>query len=67
MEHPRRVGGRILTEEQDAVGFVEVFEKHGPTGAPMTSGNATEVDSWHMFELSGKLLVPYMRPNSWNM
>ena len=38
-----------------------------PTGTPITFGKATEVDSWHMLELSGKLLVPYMRPNNWYM
>ena len=35
-----------------------------PTGTPMLSGSATEVLSWHMFELSGRLLVPYSRANS---
>jgi hypothetical protein len=30
----------------------------------MLSGKATEVLSWHMLELSGRLLVPYMRANS---
>ena len=29
-----------------------------PTGTPMLSGSATEVLSWHMLELSGRLLVP---------
>ena len=29
-----------------------------PTGTPMLSGNATEVVSWHMLELSGRLLLP---------
>ena len=29
-----------------------------PTGTPMLPGSATEVISWHMFELSGRLLVP---------
>ena len=32
-----------------------------PTGTPMLSGSATDVVSWHMLELSGRLLVPYMR------
>src|SRR5689334_20423881 len=36
------------------------FSKTVPTGTPIASGKATEVDSWHMFELSGKLFVPYM-------
>ncbi len=29
-----------------------------PTGTPMLSGSATEVVSWHILELSGRLLVP---------
>ena len=32
-----------------------------PTATPMVLGNATDVDSWHMLELSGRLLLPYMR------
>ncbi len=31
---------------------------HVPTGTPMVSGSATEVVSWHMLELSGRLLLP---------
>ena len=30
-----------------------------PLPIPMVSSRATEVDSWHMFEQSGRLLVPY--------
>ena len=29
-----------------------------PTGTPMLSGSATDVLSWHMLELSGRLLLP---------
>ena len=29
-----------------------------PTGEPIVFGKATDVLSWHMFELSGRLLVP---------
>ena len=32
---------------------------------PIASARATEVDSWHMFEQSGRLLVPKARANSW--
>ncbi len=32
---------------------------------PMVSASATEVDSWHMFEQSGRLLVPKARTKSW--
>ena len=35
-----------------------------PTGAPTLCFMATEVVSWHMFELSGKLLLPYRRASS---
>lgn len=33
----------------------------------MVFGKATEVLSWHMLELSGRLLQPYMRTISWYM
>ena len=36
-----------------------------PLPMPITSASATEVDSWHMFEQSGMLLVPKARTNSW--
>ena len=36
-----------------------------PLPMPMTSARATDVDSWHMFEQSGRLLVPNARTNSW--
>ena len=32
-----------------------------PTGTPMLIGKATDVVSWHMLELSGRLLLPYSR------
>ncbi len=32
---------------------------------PTTSAIARLVDSWHMFEQSGRLLVPNARTNSW--
>ena len=32
---------------------------------PMVSARATEVDSWHMLEQSGRLLVPKARAKSW--
>ena len=36
-----------------------------PLPMPMVSASATEVDSWHMFEQSGRLLVPNARTKSW--
>ena len=32
---------------------------------PTTSDSATPLESWHMFDQSGKLLVPNIRPTSW--
>jgi hypothetical protein len=32
---------------------------------PTTSAMARLVDSWHMFEQSGRLFVPNARTNSW--
>ena len=32
---------------------------------PIVSSIAVPVDSWHMFEQSGRLLVPKARTNSW--
>ncbi len=32
-----------------------------PTGTPMLLGSPNEVLSWHMLELSGRLLLPYRR------
>ncbi len=32
---------------------------------PITSARPTEVDSWHMLEQSGRLLVPKARTKSW--
>ena len=36
-----------------------------PLPTPIDSGRPTLVASWHMFEQSGKLLVPNSRTNSW--
>lgn len=36
-----------------------------PLPMPTASGRPRLVASWHMFEQSGKLLVPNMRTNSW--
>jgi len=35
-----------------------------PLPTPIGSGKPTLVASWHMFEQSGKLLVPYSRPTA---
>ena len=36
-----------------------------PLPMPIDCGRPTLVGSWHMFEQSGKLLVPSSRANSW--
>ncbi len=36
-----------------------------PLPMPIVSASATEVDSWHMLEQSGRLLVPKARAKSW--
>ena len=36
-----------------------------PLPTPMVSVRATPLDSWHMFEQSGRLFVPNSRTNSW--
>ena len=36
-----------------------------PLPTPSDCGRPTLVASWHMFEQSGKLLVPYSRTKSW--
>src|ERR1700753_4144757 len=41
--------------------FSKSSSVRGPTGAPRLCLRPTEVDSWHMLELSGRLLQPYMR------
>ncbi len=38
-----------------------------PTGTPMLLGNPADVLSWHMLELSGRLLLPYRRAISATM
>ena len=36
-----------------------------PLPIPIVSWRATPLDSWHMFEQSGRLFVPNARANSW--
>ncbi len=36
-----------------------------PLPMPIVSVSATPLDSWHMFEQSGRLFVPSARTNSW--
>ena len=32
-----------------------------PTGTPLAAFSPTDVDSWHMFELSGRFWLPNIR------
>ena len=36
-----------------------------PLPTPSVSVRATPLDSWHMFEQSGRLFVPSLRAKSW--
>jgi hypothetical protein len=62
-QHPRAIGARVLTEDEDRLGSGEVVEQHVPLPIPMLSGRPTLVGSWHIFEQSGKLFVPKRRAN----
>src|SRR5471030_1480814 len=64
-QHPRMVRRRILAEEQKGIRVLEILERHGSLAHAHGSGRPRLVASWHMFEQSGKLLVPYMRTNNW--
>jgi hypothetical protein len=67
MQHARAVDADILAEEEHAVGVVEILDLHRADRSADVSGRAIDVLSWHIFELSGRLLDPYMRANSWYM
>ena len=59
VQHARAVGADVLAEEQDAVGVLEVLQHHRAHRARRwIFGSPTEVLSWHMLELSGRLLQP---------
>ena len=50
----------------DQLGVVDVLEAdRGLADADRLSASATLVDSWHMLEQSGRLLVPNARTKSW--
>jgi hypothetical protein len=60
------VGSGIVADGDHQLGLVKVIEETVPLPMPIDCGRPTLVDSWHMLEQSGKLLVPYSRANSWN-
>ena len=41
--------------------MLEIFDFHRATGTPIVCGKATDVLSWHMLEVPGRLLLPYIR------
>jgi hypothetical protein len=45
--------------------MLEVVQRDRALADAHRCGRPRLVASWHMFEQSGKLLVPYMRTNSW--
>jgi hypothetical protein len=58
VQHARAGRRDVLTEEENALGLCKVVKCAGADRTPMLSGSATDVVSWHMLELSGKLLLP---------
>jgi hypothetical protein len=47
--------------------LVEIVQRHRALADADRLGEADAlVASWHMFEQSGKLLLPYSRAKSWN-
>ena len=65
VQHARAVAADVLAEEEDAVASAR--NRRASRCRPARRcvfGSATEVLSWHMFELSGRLLLPYSRANS---
>ena len=64
-QHPRVVGARVLPDHEDQVGFVRSSSSTLPLPMPIVCVSADPRDSWHMFEQSGRLLVPKRRTMSW--
>ena len=65
-EHPRMVRARVLPDDQDQARLErEVVEVTVPLPTPIVWVSATPLDSWHMFEQSGRLFVPSRRASSW--
>ena len=63
-EHARVVGAGVLAKYEDRIGVVEIFQRYRALTDTDGFGEGAAA-SWHMFEQSGKLLVPKLRPNSW--
>ena len=63
-EHPGVVGAGVLAKDKDGVSLLEVFEGDGAL-ADADDVEHMPLDSWHMLEQSGRLLVPSGRFISW--
>ena len=58
-EHPRVVGAGVLADDEDEVGLLDVVEGDAcPCRRRSCRRAPTPLDSWHMFEQSGRLFVP---------
>ncbi len=65
-QHARVVGAGVLADDQQQVGVRRCPRARPmPLPMPIVSVRAQPLDSWHMFEQSGRLLVPKLRANSW--
>ena len=65
-QHPRVVGAGVLAgQDQISLALWTSCNVTLALPMPMVSASATLVDSWHMLEQSGRLLVPKARTNSW--
>ena len=64
-QHAGVVGARVLAADQDQSACRKSSRVTAPLPMPITSFSATPLDSWHMLEQSGRLLVPNARTNSW--
>ncbi len=57
-QHARMIRAGIVADAEDRIGKREIFSVTVPLPTPIACGSPTLVASWHMFEQSGKLLVP---------
>ena len=59
------IGARVLPDDQDEVGLLEVLQFHRPLTDAQTLDQRRPRDSWHMLEQSGRLFVPNCLAKSW--
>lgn len=58
VQQPRRVRADVLAKEKMQSVLAKSSSSTVPTGVPMLWSSATDVVSWHMLELSSRLLLP---------